>query len=81
MNGDFFPHYVRTADEAVSFLLRWAEQMAGTVVSDIDPQRVTSADGRETIVVSPFLVRFAASGTTLTASMRFQLNIDRTLPH
>jgi len=68
VTAPFFPHYIRTVDEALDFLVDWAEQIAGTITSDIT---VIEHAGPGVIEVMPFRVVFPASGTRLTGAVIF----------
>lgn len=73
MTGAFFPHFIRTADEALGFVNDWAEQIAGLIVGDITAGAFRTAAG-DWVRLDPVRVDFPASGTTLR--MRFTFRAD-----
>jgi hypothetical protein len=77
VTGPLFPSHVRTVDDAIAFLPRWAEMIGGELVSGIETDEIVDARGRAAVVrVRPFRVAFRSSATELTVRLVFSGGLE-----
>ena len=77
MTRALFPAHVRTLDDAIAFLPRWAEMIGGELISGIETDELVGAGGALSVVrVRPFRVLFHSSATELTVRLVFSAELE-----
>lgn len=77
MTGALFPAAVRTLDDAIAFLPRWAEMIGGELISGIETDELVDAGGAVAVVrVRPIRVLFRSSATELTVRLVFSADLE-----